>query len=91
MNILNEPTLTPAAADLHDRLVRARNGDVCYRAGHATIREAEMECNRLRRRLAVLEAANLNAIDERDELRCEVERLRGLVKLAQETFCGRVV
>jgi len=78
--IINEPTLTPAAADLHDRLVRARNGDVCYRAGHATIREAEAECDRLRRRLAVLEAANVSLLDEADTLRCEVERLRALLQ-----------
>jgi len=87
LNTIDEPTLAPAAAEVHDRLVRTRNGDPCYEplayspaaTRRAEFLEAHDEANtpyqRMRRRAAVAEA-------ERDDLRCEVERLRGLLAAA---------
>jgi len=85
LNTIDEPTLAPAAAEVHDRLVRTRNGDPCYEplayspaaTRRAEVLEAHDEANtpyqRMRRRAVVAESKVV-------DLEAEVVRLRGLLK-----------
>jgi len=93
LNTIDEPPLTRAGADLHDRLVRTRNGDPCYEplayspsaTRRAEVLEAHDEANtpyqRMRRRA---ERAEARCVD----LEAEITRLRELLKKPRTASCG---